>query len=113
MKTIKLKPIQSIKGGSILGGKGEALDVKGFLDLFLFQIPANTLTLEDSVRAQSYFLQVGGQNGNKTLKLEDNEYKWVQGKIEKYAHLVAGLNAIKVKEAWEDIVEDKGSEKAE
>ena len=105
MKTIKLTPIKTIKGDNLLNPDGKELNIKEFVDFFLFGIPAQALTLEDSVKAQMYFMEAGKQNGH-SLKLEDDIYNWVKAKIEKYAHLAAGLNAVKVKEAWEDLEEE-------
>ena len=106
MKTVQLHDINSISGKPIQGAEGKPINIKEFLDLFLFQIPTQTLKLEDSVKAQNYFLQIAKQNGNR-LKVEDSEYDWVKSMIEKHGHLMAGLNVIKVKEAWDDLLSDE------
>ncbi len=105
MKTIKLIELKTISGEDITSPKGKVETVREFVDLFLFQIPFQSLKLEDSVKAQNYFNQTAGQNGNGILSVEDAEYAWVEVMITKYSHLVAGLNAVKIKEAWANLEE--------
>ena len=111
VKTIKIQPLRSLTGEKFQrpddNGRMEEKTLQEILSLILFQIPVQTLALEDSVKAQNYFLEVGKQKVNGFLKLEDESYRWMHEKVTKFGHLTVGLNIIKIKEAIENLVEEK------
>ncbi len=116
MKQVKQTLIQTIEGKQLQmpdmdemgkpviqedGPKMKDANLKDLLRLLIFTMPADKITMEDSIHAHRFFNQVSAAT-NGTLPIEDAEHDWIKKKVAEYGPRIFGINAVMVQEALDD-----------
>lgn len=110
MRTIEGFPLKvperDSEGTSIKQADGTFQMKQGKLDevvrLFVFNIPHDKLTMEDSIRAHDLMTQMSSATDG-LLPVEDAEHKWLRTKLEELGPKTwLGVDSFMVKEALDD-----------
>lgn len=106
MKRIPLDKIKTIVGKpfGIPGTDGkteDCTDLRKLLQLLVFNLPRQDLTMKDSLEAQRLIRQIDASDG-KVLEIEEAEHDWIVEKVKDFGPLVFGVNAVVLKDALDN-----------
>lgn len=107
MKKVMLTKLKTVSGEpfQVPTADGEKLekcdDLRKLLQLLIFNLPRQSMTMEDSIRGSNLVRQMDGCKGN-TLEIEEAEHDWIKKKVTEVAPMVFGINAVVVRDALDN-----------
>lgn len=125
MKRVKLEAVKTIMGKKFRVPKldedsdepqtVETTDLVKILEVVIFGIPRQKLTMQDSIHGARLYEQLKGATDG-VVAIEDAEHDWIKKKVEEFAPQFFGVNAVQIKDALENferIHEKKGKAEEE
>ena len=117
MKKVKNALIKNVEGKSFripetdkdgeqifeTSGKAKLKDARlvDLLKIIVFNLPADKITMQDSIDAKRFFDQIQESSGD-ILGLEEHTHDWITKKVEDFGPRYFGVNAVMIKTALDD-----------
>lgn len=113
MKHFQLKVLNNIRGKALKmldeDGKPKSANLSDMLESFVFALPPQRLTMQDSIEARRLLESIASSEPG-TLSIEEGTHDWLKKMVEAFAPVVFGVNAIVIKEAVDDFKRAKTEE---